>query len=258
MWCINASAVLLSLCVHGIDLVEHQGQLDHAAGDARTGITWTTRLHADAAAAHERSVELLPLAVAIKAEEWHAATPSLVPVIDERGLIRAIERHVAVPDPTPEFITQERPGSEGLALRPPLLSGNAVQRVVLEGVRGLRYSADPELGLERHTTYFATGNISRHDRAVLARRLRAPPAKDSVVVWLALSPHTADLVTAQNGLGGELSAMADQRTGLLVGAAIVFVLLTAALAFLYRAHARGAHLERAYATLRAEVDSGND
>lgn len=117
-----------------------------------------------------------------------------------------------------------------VALAPPLLLGNAVQKIVLEDDHDLTFESSPELRVVRHVTHLATEDVSHIRRRQAEKLLNdgANPA-DRLSIYFVLNQRIVD----SRGLEGTIVSRMQHRRAVAIGAAGAGGLLALLLVFGY-------------------------
>jgi hypothetical protein len=131
-------------------------------------------------------------------------------------------------------------------LAPPLVHGDAVQRVTVAGDGELRFVPEGA-PLEHHVGYWVTAGIGDADRAACDATVGSRPAIDDAPLYIG---H-ADAVTT---VRGHATTGADRARAGILGVTLVSVLVLASLAWGYRRLTGRARVEQAEAILREEFE----
>lgn len=209
--------------------------VEHTATLQDETVAWESRIVLDKPGTEPVLVPLaLPLAGPVE-----GVPASTVLHRDERGRVVAVE----VPawrDQAGLRTVQPAPGGAAAALVPPLVAGEAVQRLDLDG---LRWEPDPALGLERRMRHTVPIGMDQAARRAVDRVLDGRPVPRGSRVYVVAD---ADVVAA-GGLSGPVSSAGEVPLGvaLAVGATFALVLGGGILGYrLLEGQARRERLER--------------
>ena len=127
------------------------------------------------------------------------------------------------------------------ALSPPLASGDALQRISLDGAGEPMFEVAPGLGVVRHVGYAASGDLGHLERSRCDAMLASngePDRADAIYV-------RATGAIAETGLVGHVSTRAERSRPAAIGAVVAFAVIVAALIALVKHLGREARVERA-------------
>lgn len=213
--------------------------VDHTATWQGEQIAWVSVLHLDG-----EGGGTLPLARPVPGPVEGADTVS-----DAAGRVVAVQ----VPEGARSLrlqVVQPAPGQRAAELAPPMPLSDAPQRIDLDG---LRWDADPALGLERHMRRTSPPGFTERDRRKVDRWLdgRRQPKGSRIYVIV-------DASLADSGLKGEVGpARVDVGVALAVGGLFAGVLGAGALGYRHlEGQARRERIDRYLEdeVVRREVD----
>lgn len=201
--------------------------VDHTATGQGEQIAWVSVLHLDG-----EGGGVLPLARPVPGPVEGAGT-----VTDPGGQVVAVQ----VPEGTRILrltSVQPAPGARAEALAPPLPLSSAPQRIDLDG---LRWEADPSLGLERRMRRTSPPGFTAADRRKVDRWLDGRPRPQGARIYV-----VADGAVAAAGLRGPVGpARVELGVALAVGGLFAAVLGAGALGYrVLEGQARRERIER--------------
>jgi len=172
--------------------------------------------------------------------------------------VRDGERIVAVDIDAPEggqvVLRFTQPGAKRAPrahLGAPLVEGDAVQIIDVDGDGGARFEPDPALGLDRTLGELVQPGVPHDERAAAIDALDFHPPIGAVPLVLRADPA----VVARGGVDGALTTFAERRRGAAAGIGVAFVLAIAGLWALQRRLGKAAREEEAERVLAAEFQA---
>ncbi|MBX3228347.1 MAG: hypothetical protein KIT84_06825 [Labilithrix sp.] len=219
------------------------------------GIAWDARYVVNVDAVADFQGGRIPLAVPLPPGELLRATPGVTAITEDDRVTALCVEPLALEGRTIR-VSFMQPAALGpgrtVPLGAPIAAGITVQIIDAHAKEDLRLDAMRGGTLEPHVGFLAARGIG-HDAREEARRLtNAPPIVSRTAVYV----RGAD-VHAAGGLEGRIGSRARER-GTVIGVALAFVAVVAALVAAAKKLRRAATLERADALLVQEIQLASE